>query len=142
MSSKVTRRDILKHALAGTALALAKPVTVRSSLNTRGERTVRIGMVEVGSRGTSLLQTLMALEGVEVKALADINVNNLARAQGIVEKKCGMRPEGYAAGPEDFRRLVIREDLDAVITATPWEWHETATKYVCIFEPVYLASKA
>src|SRR5262249_48698531 len=84
MSSKLTRRDILKHALAGTALALAKPVKARSSL----KRVVRVGMVGVGSRGTSLLQTLLALEGVEVHALADIKADNLGRAQGIVEQKC------------------------------------------------------
>ena len=40
-----------------------------------------------------------------------------------MEKAGRPRPEGYARGPEDFRRLVARNDLDAVITATPWEWH-------------------
>jgi predicted dehydrogenase len=47
----------------------------------------------------------------------------LQHAQAIVEKTGRKRPEGYASGPEDYRRLVVREDLDAVITATPWELH-------------------
>lgn len=80
-------------------------------------------MVGVGSRGTTLLRYLLDLPGVEFPALCDINEANLARAQGIVEKARGRRAEGYSSGLEDFRRLAAREDLDAVITATPWEWH-------------------
>src|SRR5262245_50160454 len=79
-------------------------------------------MVGVGSRGTSLLKTLLALENVEVNALADIDRDRLGEAQNLVEKKAGKRPQGYS-GAEDFRKLVLREDLDAVITATPWEYH-------------------
>ena len=77
----------------------------------------------VGSRGTSLLKTLLSMEGIEVNALGDINPDHLARARSIVEKERGKSPEGYSAGLEDFRRLVVRDDLDAVIAATPFEWH-------------------
>ena len=47
----------------------------------------------------------------------------LKNAQDIVEKKGRKRPEGYSRGAEDYRRLAAREDLDAVMTATPWELH-------------------
>ena len=33
------------------------------------------------------------------------------------------RPTGYAAGVEDFRRMIDAEELDLVFVATPWEWH-------------------
>ena len=84
---------------------------------------VRIGFVGVGGRGTGLLRTLLDIPGVTVPALCDINEANLARAQDIVGKTGSKRPEGYSSGPEDFRRLVARDDLDAVINATPWELH-------------------
>ncbi len=87
------------------------------------ERLVGIGMVGVGNRGTSLLRTLLALPGVDVPAICDINEVNLARAQGLVEKTGRPRPEGYSSGVEDFRRLVRREDLNAIIIGTPWELH-------------------
>jgi predicted dehydrogenase len=91
--------------------------------NSVPSHTVRLGMVGVGNRGTSLLETLLTLDGVEIRALCDINPGNLVRAQNIVQKKTDKRPEGYSEGPEDFRRMVVRDDLDAVITATPWKWH-------------------
>jgi len=84
---------------------------------------VRIGLVGVGNRGTGLVKILLDVPGVEIPAICDINEEHLQNAQAIVEKTGRKRPEGYAGGPEDYRRLVVREDLDAVITATPWELH-------------------
>ena len=123
MAERTTRRELLK---AGTAAALATMAAREPAGATPSEaerRTVRLGMVGVGNRGTSLLQTLLTLDGVEIPALCDIHLGNLSRAQEIVQGKTGKRPEGYSAGPEDFRRMVVRDDLDAVITATPWKWH-------------------
>ena len=87
------------------------------------DRIVRVGIVGTGGRGTSLLRNLLALPGVEVPAVCDINESNAARAQAVLEKAGRPRPEAYTAGVEDFRRLAARDDLDAVINATPWEWH-------------------
>jgi predicted dehydrogenase len=84
---------------------------------------VGVGLVGVGNRGTSLLRSLLALPGVTVPAICDINEANLARAQALVEKAGRQRPEGYSSGVEDYRRLVSRKDLNAVIIGTPWESH-------------------
>jgi len=80
-------------------------------------------MVGVGNRGAGLVKILLDIPGVEIPAICDINEDHLQRAQAIVEKTGGNRPEGYSRGPEDYRRMVAREDLDAVMTATPWELH-------------------
>jgi len=88
-----------------------------------GEKVVRIGMVGVGNRGTGLLRNFLDLPGVEIPAICDINEANLERGQAVVEKAGRKRPEGYSNGLEDFRRMVRRDDLNAVVTATPWEWH-------------------
>jgi predicted dehydrogenase len=111
MGKSIDRRYFLKLAAAGAASLAA------------AENTVRIGMVGVGGRGTGLLRNLLDLPGVEIPAICDINEDNLRRAQDIVEKAGRSQPAGYSGGPEDFRRLVERKDLDAVVTATPWEWH-------------------
>jgi predicted dehydrogenase len=105
------RRFVMAAGAAGLGTALG------------AETTVRIGMVGVGGRGTGLLRNFLDLPGVEVPAVCDINEANLNRALDIVEKKGRARPEGYSKGLEDFKRLAERKDLDAVVNATPWEWH-------------------
>src|SRR5207302_2935851 len=45
---------------------------------------VRLGIIGVGGRGTSLLQDLLAIEKVEVKAICDLVPEKVARAQKAV----------------------------------------------------------
>ena len=87
------------------------------------EKPVRIGFVGVGHRGTDHVRSLVAMKGIEVPAVCDINPAAAAQAQDIVAKSGQARPEAYTKGDEDFRRLMERSDLDAVIVATSWEWH-------------------
>lgn len=116
----LNRRTFLKQSSMAAAC-----VSSASLLNASGDtgKTVRIGFVGVGRRGTSLVRTLLDIPGVELPAFCDIDEENLSRAQKVVEEAGRERPQGYSRGPEDYRRLVEREDLDAVITATPWNLH-------------------
>jgi predicted dehydrogenase len=114
MSEQVQRRDFLK--LAGVA-------GIAATKATGTEKPVRIGFVGVGNRGTGLVRILLDLPGVEIPAICDINEQHLQTAQDLVEKSGRKRPEGYSAGVEDYLRLIARDDLDAVMTATPWQLH-------------------
>lgn len=108
MGSHWKRRDVLAlGALGGLHRAAAQ------------EKPARIGVIGTGSRGTGLVRTLLDVEGVEIPALCDINEANLKRASDAVEKAGRKRPDGYP----DYRRLISREDLDAVIVSTPWDLH-------------------
>lgn len=120
MSQKgITRQEFLRTSMAAGATAL-----IAGTVNAQeAERIVRVGVVGVGSRGTGFVNTLVAMPGVEVPAVCDINPDRAAQAQKIVADKTGRSPEAYTQSERDFERLCAREDLDAVITATPWEWH-------------------
>lgn len=113
------RREFIQ---VSAAAGLTAAFVARGS-SAEAERPVRIGLVGVGTRGRSLTRTLLALPGVEIKAMADIDETSLAWGQKICVEAGREKPEGYPRGPRDFERLVDRSDLDAVITATPWEWH-------------------
>ena len=118
-SNTYNRREMLKGgALAGLGVAALSTGFAAEPL-----KTVRIGFVGTGGRGTGLLGNLLRLEGVKVRALCDINEANLARAQDLVQKAGQPRPQGYSKGETDWQRLVDRNDLDLVINATPWQWH-------------------
>ncbi|MCE5250202.1 Gfo/Idh/MocA family oxidoreductase [bacterium] len=116
------RRDFIKSGATAVIAASALQSQAHAAGKEAGNP-VRIGVVGVGSRGTGLLQILLDIEGVQIPAICDIDADHLARAQTIVTDKGRPRPEGYSRGPWDFKRMAERNDLDAVLTATPWEWH-------------------
>jgi predicted dehydrogenase len=70
-----------------------------------------------------LLGDLLAIEGVEVKAVCDIVTEKVEKARERVVEAGQARPEGYARGETDYERLCRRGDLDLVYIATPWNWH-------------------
>ncbi|HPA06536.1 MAG TPA: Gfo/Idh/MocA family oxidoreductase, partial [Candidatus Hydrogenedentes bacterium] len=88
-----------------------------------GPKPVRVGVVGVGNRGTSLTGNLLRLPGVQIPAVCDINPEHLARAQALVETAGQPKPEGYGENEAAYEKLMARDDLDAVIIASYWQWH-------------------
>ena len=84
---------------------------------------VRVGVVGTGGRGTGLSRTMLGIAGVEIPAMCDTNPANLARAQAMVEEAGRPKPEGYTGDDLAYENLMERDDLDAVIIASPWQWH-------------------
>ena len=84
---------------------------------------VRIGFVGVGGRGTHLYKILLGLDGVDLRAVCDIVPEKVARIQRLTKEAGQPEPVGYSRGEWDFKRLCESQDLDLVITATPWRWH-------------------
>jgi hypothetical protein len=129
------RRDFLKTgAAAGVGSALAGLVmSATAEAQAKGEArtqfkvkpidTVRVGFVGVGGMGSTHVQNYLNLDGVQVKAICDIVPEKVERAQKWVVAAGQPRPTGYSKGPTDFVRMCETEDLDLVMTATPWEWH-------------------
>lgn len=116
MSGHMGRRDFLA-ASAGAMAALSATDAAAQ------EKALRVGVVGTGNRGTSLLSTMLTMKGVEFPALCDVKLENLERAQDLVVKSARPKPEGYSKGEHAYRDLMERDDLDAVIIATPWQWH-------------------
>ena len=69
---------------------------------------VRIGFVGVGGMGSVHVANLLAIEGVELKAICDIVEWKVARAQDMAVAADQPKPAGYARGPRDFERMSIR----------------------------------
>ena len=132
----LTRRDLLKGAaLAGVGLAasgniasvLGAPagpnrVTMKGVPFERHE-IVRIGIVGTGLRGRSVLDELLAIDGVRITAVCDISADKTAQAVKLCTDAGQPAPAVIVAGDHGFEQLVARDDIDFVYTATPWEWH-------------------
>jgi len=77
----------------------------------------------VGGRGTGLLKILLAIPGTEVPAICDIKRPHLERAQELVRRARGNTPAGFLKDEYDYRRMLERDDFDALLIATPARWH-------------------
>ncbi len=84
---------------------------------------VRIGLIGVGARGTSLLRDLLQVPGCEIKAVCDVDPVALDRAKARCAKAGKPEPATYGPAEKAFEQLCKRDDLDLIYIATPWEWH-------------------
>jgi hypothetical protein len=116
----VIATDVLSPGLSADTPKRANSTMIGVPFETR-ER-VRLGIVGVGGRGSSLLQDLLAIEKVEVKAICDLVPEKVARAQKAVTDAGQTEPAGFSKGELDFKNLTELE-LDIVYIATPWNWH-------------------
>jgi len=119
MWTKLNRRDFVKSAIgAGAAMKLMGRAPDAFS-NVRGANDhINIGMIGVGGRGTDLLGWVMKTgeqpdTPARVVAVCDVYAKRLNKAKETA--KCG--------GVMDYREVLDRKDIDAVIIATPDHWH-------------------
>lgn len=119
---RIDRKDFLKMGavatIASQASALAaqdaKPDTVK---------TVRIGLVGLGKRGSFLLRSLLTNHpGVSVPALCDVNTERLAQGIQTVKRIQGNTPTGYSKDEYDYRNMFARDDLDGILLAVDVQW--------------------
>jgi predicted dehydrogenase len=140
MSGSMNRRSFL-----GVAAGVAATAAVSRRIHAEN-KPVRVGVIGTGNRGRSLLGGLLALPDVAVTAVCDINAESAAKAVDMVEKAGQPKPEAYTKDETAYRDLLKRDDLDAVLIATYWQWHTPmaleamkAGKYAAIEVPCALS---
>jgi len=121
----LTRRQLFEklYSIAGSA-ALAGVVpwvdllhadTIKNSAS----ECVSIGIIGVGSRGSKLLKHLKTIPNVRITAVCDDYQPHYDRALKLTD--------GKAVGYKDYRKLLERQDIDAVVIATPLHLHVSMT---------------
>ncbi|MGQ9463427.1 MAG: Gfo/Idh/MocA family protein [Candidatus Fervidibacter sp.] len=114
------RRDFL-----GGTLALGLVSTHAFSQNSKSSPNERIGLgfIGVGPRGMALLQEFRRFPDVDIVAVCDVHQERVDRAVAATE--------GKAMGLKDFRDVLDRKDIDAVVIATPPHWHALVSIMAC-----------
>src|SRR5271169_4140766 len=116
--SKITRRTFGKAAtLAGVGTALG------ASKVLGGNDRVRLGFIGLGNRGDQVLDAFLEHKDCQVLAICDIHQPYL----DFAAKKIGGNPQTF----RDYRRLLDRKDVDAVVICTPDHWHALQTIHAC-----------
>ena len=115
------RKLLVGAAAAGGASAL--PGAVWAGTGRSANDRVRIGMIGVGMRGRVLLRELVRRDDVEVVGLCDIEHWTLDKAIEQFTETGKPSPRLWTGSDQAWREMLVSGDLDAVVIATPWEWH-------------------
>jgi hypothetical protein len=122
MPSKQSRRQFVQNTgLSAMALGLS-PELIKAQASAKKDK-VNIGIIGTGFRGQSHLEMLCQRKDTNIIAFADPDPRMLADAQKILKEAGRPAAVEYAKGKENYKQLLQRTDIDAVIIATPWEWH-------------------
>lgn len=143
---KNNRRDFLKKTgfaglgLAGTIGCTRQPdgrepfpKTHKQTFNMSGYvapklDVVRIGVIGLGNRGSGTMIRLGAVEGVEIKALCDLEPERVTNAKESI-RPLGHNPDSYSGGEEEWKKVCDRKDIDLIAVVTPWDLHTPMCVY-------------
>ena len=144
MNHTVTRRAFLKN-MASFAGAVTFPYIVPSSAlggtgSVMPSNRIVMGCIGTGNQGTNDMRDFLQDKRVQIVAVCDVNresdgywdnrIGGREPARRIVKEHYAARKESGAykgcAAYEDFRELLARGDIDAVLIALPDHWHSIA----------------
>jgi len=128
--SEFTRRKFIRRtAIAGGLLALGNAPFIHV---TRGNEAapsdkIRLGVIGCGGMGQVDLTDFVANDDVDCVVICDLDDARLAKGLEICQKAGRNKPETT----KDFRRVIDRKDVDAVLVATPDHWHALPMIMAC-----------
>jgi predicted dehydrogenase len=130
----ITRRKFLgKSALAASFAPLAmggfsSPFIRLARAGEPGANSkIRVALIGSGRMGRGDLDCFFLNPEVDCPVICDVDDAMLAKGVELCEKQRGKKPDTV----KDFRRVLDRKDVDAVIVATPDHWHALPTVLAC-----------
>jgi predicted dehydrogenase len=82
---------------------------------------IAVGFIGVGGHGIDMnLKSFLPQPDAQVVAVCDVDTGNLEKARALVNEKYSNRD---CATYRDFRNVIARSDIDAVVISTPDHWH-------------------
>ena len=122
---ELSRRRFLQRTAATSLAGLAFPTIVPASVRGGAEGVapgdkIAVALVGAGPQGQGVMKGFLAEEDARVVAVCDVKPDQRQRARELVN--AALSGPGVAAYA-DFREVLARRDIDAVIIATPDHWH-------------------
>ncbi|EGF27216.1 Gfo/Idh/MocA family protein [Rhodopirellula baltica] len=123
------RRNFLSTTLAAGAATFAAPYFASSKALGAGDSVapserITLGVIGIGPRCTYDLQAILKLNDVQCVAIADVQQSRRDAGKKLVDGHYGNQDCELC---QDFRELLARDDIDAVLIATGDRWHAAAS---------------
>jgi predicted dehydrogenase len=129
------RRNFLKKSTglaAGASLSAAGAMaasTAASAARTLGANDhIRVGLIGCGGMGRTDLRDMLRVKNVQCVALCDVDKTQMEQARAEITDPAEQKIDLFT---QDFRQVIDRNDIDAVIVATPDHWHAVPTIMAC-----------
>lgn len=130
------RRDFLSNlAAAGAGLAVANKLPAQASAAVRRSPNERIQVALIGAQnigGKTHLPTLVGSDEVQLTTICDVDSDVMRaaaeKAAGLYAEKTGAASFTGIRQTGDFREIMQRSDIDAVVIGTPDHWHVPIAK--------------
>jgi len=117
----ISRREFIERSVGGAAAGIAATGLVRAAATSGGggrplaaSDKVTMGVIGAGIRGLENMETLLKAGG-NVAMVCDLYDGHLRRAQEI---------QAHTPTTKDYREVLDRKDIDAVMIATADHWHQ------------------
>lgn len=125
-NSSLTRRDLLKRS---AGVVLAAPWFVPAAALGRDGKTaaserITLGVIGIGPRCTYDLKAMLPFPDIRCLAIADVQAKRREAGKALVDTHYGNKD---CVLYRDFRELLDRKDIDAVLIATGDRWHAPAS---------------
>ena len=119
----MNRRTMLKMMLAAGVAPMFAPSRLFGQESP--SKQVTLGFIGVGTHGTSVnLQNFLSESDARVLAVCDVKGSHAAQAKRLVDARYGNKD---CACYRDFREVIARKDIDAIVISTPDHWHVPLT---------------
>jgi predicted dehydrogenase len=112
----ISRRHFLQATAAGALAVAQAPTIIRAA---EDEKKLKLGLIGCGWYGMVDAKAALQAGGVELVALCDVDSEHLEQSAADLEKVQGKRPKTFKL----YADLLQAPDLEAVIIATPPQWH-------------------
>ena len=121
MTNSISRRQFVSTSAAiGTAIATTR---TQAQISTSANEKIRLGVIGSGNRGAQVTKAFLEHDDVELVAICDCDQSQLTQF--------AQRLKTDARQYADFRDLLDRKDIDAVLVSTPDHWHALQTIMAC-----------
>ena len=140
------RRDFLKSSTAAMAGTMLLPSIVPSTVFGKNAPSNKINVAQIGFGRIAMTHDLaetLPFDEARVIAVADLDANRAIKGKQFIEdyysKKSGSKTAVDVRSYGDYREMLLRKDVDAVIISTPDHWHaQPAIEAALAGKDVYL----
>lgn len=127
-AAAINRRQFLKRAAATAGVAMAPLVVPAGAFGaTAPNNRITLGMIGMGKQMGGHVGYFLGAPEVQIVAMCDVEAKRLKfhqdRANDAYAKQQNLTSYSGIEAYHDYRELIARDDIDAVIIATPDHWH-------------------